>query len=81
MPLSLFLVPEKRPGGPPSLNTVGPQSPLFTVLDTNTHRRFLVDTGAQVSVIPASPADRAISRGHGTDFAYPPPCMPPMALP
>ena len=31
---------------------------LFYVTDTSTGLRFLVDTGAQVSVVPPSPADR-----------------------
>ena len=35
-----------------------PPSRLFFVSDTNTHTRFLVDTGSEVSVIPPSPADR-----------------------
>ena len=30
---------------------------LFDVSDTNTHTRFLVDTGSEVSVIPPMPAD------------------------
>ena len=30
---------------------------LFHVSDTNTHTRFLVDTGSEVSVIPHTPAD------------------------
>ncbi len=35
-----------------------PLSRLFFVSDRNTHARFLVDTGSEVSVIPPSPTDR-----------------------
>ena len=35
-----------------------PPSRLFFVSDCNTHTRFLVDTGSEVSTIPPSPADR-----------------------
>ena len=40
---------------------VSGQSPsrLFFVLDRDTGTRFLVDTGAEVSVIPPSPNERA----------------------
>ena len=33
------------------------QSRLFYVCDNNTHTRFLIDTGSEVSVLPPSPAD------------------------
>ena len=33
-------------------------SHLFYIFDTNHKHRFLVDTGAEVSVLPPSPADR-----------------------
>ena len=35
-----------------------PPSRLFFVVDPNTHTRFLVDTGSEVSAIPSSPTDR-----------------------
>ena len=38
--------------------TAGPREQQPIVLDINTGRRFLVDTGAQVSVVPASSLDR-----------------------
>ena len=31
---------------------------LFYIIDSNHNYRFLVDTGAEVSVLPPSPADR-----------------------
>lgn len=38
-----------------------PPSRLFFVLDSHSDRKFLVDTGAEVSVLPASPSDRRSS--------------------
>ena len=40
---------------------VSPSSPLLTVTDSLSGRVFLVDTGAQVSVIPVSSSTRATS--------------------
>ncbi len=36
-----------------------PHSRLFFVTDKNTRQRFLVDTGAEVSLLPASVSDRS----------------------
>ena len=36
---------------------IGPRGTLFCVLDRNSGRRFLVETGAEVSVIPATNLD------------------------
>ena len=33
-------------------------SRLFYISDNNTHTRFLIDTGSEVSVIPPTPTDR-----------------------
>lgn len=49
------------------MSGVGPatsQDTLFCVRDSLTGRSFLVDTGAQVSVIPATPTDQAVGRRH-----------------
>ena len=40
-----------------------PQGRLFYVYDKSTPFRFLVDTGAQVSIIPPSPAERTTGPG------------------
>ena len=37
----------------------GTSSPTMYVLDSISHTRFLVDSGAEISLLPASPADRA----------------------
>ena len=48
----------KRQGGPSvATASAGPRDPQLFSTD-NTGRRFLVDTGAQVSVIPATPFDK-----------------------
>ena len=53
----------KLPGRrPPELNSVAGASALFYVVDKPSGRRFLVDSGAQVSVIPFSSALPASSR-------------------
>ncbi|GFS22483.1 retrovirus-related Pol polyprotein [Elysia marginata] len=45
----------KRQGGPTVASaSAGPRDPQLFVTDSNTGRRFLVDTGAQVSVVPAT---------------------------
>ena len=51
--------PGKRVSGS-ALNTVTvvPRLQQLIITDTNTNRRYLVDNGAQVSVIPASYIDR-----------------------
>ena len=41
-----------------------PQGRLFYVKDSSSSLRFLVDTGAQVSIVPPTRADRA--NKHGT---------------
>ena len=43
----------------PIQRDVQPATGLLQIRDSNTNIRFLVDTGAQYSVIPATPADRA----------------------
>lgn len=50
----------KRPGQPLTATSVAGLIPsrLFFVTDRTTGLRFLVDTGAEVSVIPPSSADR-----------------------
>lgn len=51
--------PGKRPGGPTVASAAaGPHKTSLFVLDKASKRRFLVDTGAQVSVIPATWLDR-----------------------
>lgn len=50
----------KRPGGPALVCNVGPGSPLLCVDDDISGRSFLVDTGAQVSVLPV-PANECSS--------------------
>ena len=50
----------KLPGQPLRATNVTGLHPcrLHYVIDSSTHLRFLVDTGAQVSVIPPSPSDK-----------------------
>ena len=49
----------KQPSRPPIGQGVGTTiNNLFYVNDTRFHRRFLVDTGAEISVIPATSEDR-----------------------
>jgi len=48
----------KRPSGPADVNTVGPHPAQLVLRDKLTGRDFLIDTGAQVSLIPATVADR-----------------------
>lgn len=70
MPGSLCVAPGKRPGGSATVSAVGPaKHPLLTIFDNNSCRRFLVDTGAQVSVVPVSPTDK-VSTG-SKDHAAP----------
>ncbi|KAK3724678.1 hypothetical protein RRG08_041160 [Elysia crispata] len=46
-------------GGPPVASaSVGPRDPQLFITDTKSGRRFLVDTGAQVSVVPATWFDK-----------------------
>ena len=56
---STLLLLGKRPGQPLMVTDVAglPTSRLFYILDHSTGLRFLVDTGAEVSVIPPSHAD------------------------
>lgn len=64
MPIPVLVAPGKRPGESAAVSTVGPaRTTLLTVFDNNACRRFLVDTGAQVSVIPATAVDRLSPRG------------------
>ena len=35
---------------------------LFYITDNISHHRFLIDTGAEVSVLPASPAERRLQQ-------------------
>ncbi|GFO16288.1 transposon ty3-g Gag-Pol polyprotein [Plakobranchus ocellatus] len=51
--------PGKRQGGPTVASaSAGPHDPQLFLTDRNTGRRFLVDTGAQVSVIPPTWFDK-----------------------
>jgi cleavage and polyadenylation specificity factor subunit 1 len=50
----------KRQSGPSAMSVVGPREPLLTIRDATSGRKFLVDTGAEVSVIPATATDRAL---------------------
>jgi cleavage and polyadenylation specificity factor subunit 1 len=72
MPTALLLA-GKRAGGAPSVSTLGPapkpDGSMLTILDSNSGRRFLVDTGAQVSVIPAQAADRVAPQA-STEHRY-----------
>ena len=43
---------------PPVASSAAGINQLFYINDTSSKRRFLVDTGAQVRVIPASPHER-----------------------
>ena len=50
---------KKHQGGPPVASaSVGPCDPQLFITDTKSRRRFLVDTGAQVSVVPATWFDK-----------------------
>ena len=49
---------ERRTGPTVNHTTSGPREQQLIVLDINTVRCFLVDTGAHVSVVPASRLDR-----------------------
>ena len=56
--------PGKRQGGPTVASTsAGPHDPQLFITDANTGRRFLVDTGAQVCVIPPTWFDRHHEQG------------------
>ena len=43
---------------------VSPQSRLFCVTDATTKQQFLIDTGAEVSVLPPRPTDRIHRQGY-----------------
>ena len=56
--------PGKRQGGPTVASTsAGPHDPQLFITDANTGRRFLVDPGAQVCVIPPTWFDRHHGQG------------------
>ena len=68
----------KRPRGSATVSVVGPPLPTQLVLrDASSGRTFLIDTGAQVSLIPATTADRhrppadspKLSAANGTTIA------------
>jgi cleavage and polyadenylation specificity factor subunit 1 len=48
---------------------VSPQSRLFYVTDATTKQQFLIDTGAEVSVLPARPTDRTHRQGYDLQAA------------
>ena len=56
--------PGKRQGGPTvASSSAGPHDPQLLITDANTRRRFLVDTGTQVYVIPPTWFDRHHGQG------------------
>jgi hypothetical protein len=63
MSLTVYL-PGKRPGRPAVAAVAAghTKDPLLFVWDRNSGRRFLVDTGAEISVLPASARDRRSER-------------------
>ena len=54
----------KRTGRPLMATNVSGHisSRLFFILECTTHQRFLVDTGAEVSAIPPTKADRKVGQ-------------------
>lgn len=65
MPITLF-AEVKLPGRSLAATSVTGPSPkgrLFYVYDKSTALRFLVDTGAQVSIVPPSSAERSAGPG------------------
>uniref|UniRef100_UPI00358EC042 uncharacterized protein n=1 Tax=Myxine glutinosa TaxID=7769 RepID=UPI00358EC042 len=66
MPATLQLQRVGKRGGRRSLTamSVGRSGSLLFISDTDSGRHFLCDTGAQVSVLPVSAADR-VTGGHG----------------
>lgn len=66
--LKSLQVAGKRPGGLPIVAASSLPTPfdscLLTICDTAYGHRFLVDTNAQISVVPVSPHDRSIPAPH-----------------
>ena len=64
MPGPVRLHPGKLEGRP-SLHPVmaGNTTATMYILDKNSNTKFLVDSGAEVSLFPAAPADRASGAG------------------
>lgn len=59
MPISMFVEPGKRiTGVPAALSVESPRPQQLLLTDRFSRQTFLVDTGAQVTVIPASQLDR-----------------------
>jgi hypothetical protein len=48
---------------------VSHQSLLFYITDVSTKQQFLIDTGAEVSVIPPRPSDRTHRQGNDLQAA------------
>ena len=46
-----------------------PQSRLFYITDITTKQQFLIDTGAEVSVLPSRPTDRRSRQGYDLQAA------------
>ena len=66
MPLSVLLASGKRQAGGPALLSVAVPRPAKQLLltDEKSGRTFLIDTGAQLSVLPATPTDRTVHQSN-----------------
>ena len=58
MPPPLLLGSGKRPNEL-AVAAISSSCALLAVSDTNSNREFLIDTGAEISLIPASSTDKA----------------------
>ena len=57
----------KRPNGSAAVNSVDPKNPPQLLLaDKLSGKTFLIDTGAQVSLVPASASDRSSAANHSS---------------